>query len=195
MKSSILYLIINNIISWVGDELFKPTSSRLIEYLAEDNEKALELLLDRQEYPDSSKIKLGLQGYQTTVFQVRFDLMQNNNRAYEIAIKTNPTVQELEEFASLRVCWSILFPIKKYLLEHSELCKSYKGLLPLGSGVIGFMKEVWPEWKIGNSPSYADHVWLRDLTIQLSNITGLTPVMINHFMYIAGGKLIENKNI
>jgi len=193
--TSLLYTIISNLISWVGDELFNPTSARLIEYLADGNETALDMLCDREPYPDATKVKLGIQGHQTTIFQVRFALMQNNDRAFEIAIKTDPTVQELEEFSKLRACWSVLFPLKRYLLEHSELCRTYRGLLPLGSDVLRFMKEVWPEWSMAASASYADHVWMRDLTVKLADITGLTPVMINHIMYVAGGKLNGNKRV
>ena len=194
MESSILFAVLKNLIIWTGEELFNPSSSRLLEYLAEGNEKSLELMFDRQPYPDPSKIKLGIQAHKTTVYQVRFDLMHNCTRAYEIAIRVNPTLAELEEFSSFKACWSILFPLKKYLIEHTEHCRNYRGLFPLGSDVLRFMKEIWPDWKLGTSPSHGDHIQMRDLTVQLANITGLTPIMINHIMYVAGAKLSGNKN-
>jgi hypothetical protein len=132
---------------------------------------------------------LGFASQDSTVFKKRFDLMSTDNHAYVIATKANPTVPELEEFSVIEPGWSILFPLKIYLIYHSEQAKAYRGMLPFGSEVIKFYNEAELGKEIKGTPSFSDHVRLKEVTNALADHLGCTTVMLNNEMYLEGSRI------
>jgi hypothetical protein len=118
--------------------------------------------------------------------------LNHNNRAFLIAIKKNPTIEELEEFSLIEPCWSILFPLKAYLHDHPEMAIKYKGLVPFGKTVIVFFNSLDITEPISGTPSFGDHVALQEFTNKLADLHGCSTIIINNEMYLEGMK-IKNK--
>jgi hypothetical protein len=112
-------------------------------------------------------------------------VITNNNRAYELAVKIDPTVQDLEEFAKLDPCWSLLFPVKAYLHHHFSVAKDYRGMLPFGGGVIEAVNKIWNRTMKG-SPSFQDHVRLMAMTNEIADKHGMTTIAVNDLLYLEG---------
>jgi hypothetical protein len=89
--------------------------------------------------------------------------------------------------------WSTLFPLKLFLINHPDLAKKYRGMLPFGSQVIKFYNEVPLGEKITSTPSFKDHVRLMDFTNALADQTGSTTVSLNNEMYLEGGRIKEQE--
>jgi len=149
-------------------------------------------------WPDTKPFPtLNFSSYEKQVFKVRFDLLNKDNRAYSLSTKIFPTVSDLEELAEIKTCWSILFPIKCYLIEHFKEAKEYRGLQPFGKYVVSFYNSLFEDEKdhIGiNSPDFKAHIKLRDLTNWLSDLTGKSTAIINTEMYLEGQKIYNHYN-
>jgi hypothetical protein len=174
-----------------------PTHNRVLEYFAEPRinhssykkQECIEGLIGRKDWDHSPQFGFAPPDFQ--VFKKRFELLSHNNRAYSIVSKYYPTVQELEELSTIEPCWSILFPIKIFLLHHPELARAYRGMLPYGKEVIAFYNNCpydAPEI-MGKTPTYAEHEYLRTMTNLLADHTGWSTVMLNNMMYLEGQKL------
>jgi hypothetical protein len=126
-----------------------------------------------------------------SIFKKRAGLLATNNAAYYIASKEYPAVQELYDFSLIQPCWSILFPLKHYLLHHPETARNYRGLLPFGSEVVKYINKMIKNKPkpVLASPDVADHVFLQQITNSMSDFTGMTTVTINNVMYLEGRKI------
>ena len=122
------------------------------------------------------------------VVKKKIMVMANNNRAYELAVKRDPTLQDLEEFARLDPCWSMLFPLKAYLHQHFGVAKDYRGMLPFGGGVIEAVNSIWGRTMKG-SPSLQDHVRLMEMTNEIADKHGMTTIAVNDLLYLEGMKI------
>ena len=125
-------------------------------------------------------------GQDRNILKVRYDLISNNNRAYVIAVKEDPSVADLEEFSYIKPCWSTLFPIKLYLCHHLDKAFDYKGLQPFGSFVIHFMNKLSSIDDVGSNPDLRDHIRLKNLTDKYSKLLGVSSTVVNTLMYLEG---------
>lgn len=114
--------------------------------------------------------------------------MSNNNKIFEIAVKLDPTVKDLEEFSRLDPCWSLLYPVKMYLHHHFHIAKDYRGMMPFGGGVIEAVNKIWNRIMKG-SPSFQDHVRLMAMTNEIADKHGMTTIAVNDLLYLEGMKL------
>jgi hypothetical protein len=176
----------------------KPVRNNLLSYLALSSnpqskfEVIYDLLLQRAEAPTQAECDLHISSHETKIFKRRFDEMQSNNLAYRIALKENPTVQDLIEFSQSfeKLRFSLLFPIKHYVMNHLELIKNYTGFVPFGHEVIKYYNNNFPEMAVKNNyPTYADHVQLRELSIHLAAYNGTSVIYVNNDMYLQGKTL------
>jgi len=165
----------------------KYSSNRLLDYLADsDNKKfnkelCIKELEKRVQHQHTSPFHFN--NYEATRFTARFKLVQDN-KSYELAIKEYPSVKDLEElsYCKYSTCWSVLFCIKRYLCDHPDLAKQYRGLQPFGRQVAASFKAL-TNINVGTSPTLQDHIKLRDITNYLSDMTGLTTVAVNTLMF------------
>jgi hypothetical protein len=128
------------------------------------------------------------------IFQKRFSLLANDNEAYRIALSTSPSVEELIAFSYIQHGWSVLFPVKQYLMHHPDKAKDYTGFQPYGGPVIAFVNSLESKLRdIPASPSYADHSYLQQITNREARVWGMPSVEINNVMYLRGKKLIKGK--
>jgi hypothetical protein len=137
----------------------------------------------------------GIHEWESDIFRKRFKLLESNNKAYELAVKFNPSVTDLEEFSKIDPCFATLFPVKKYLSDHLELAIAYKGMLPFGKEVKAFYNHELPKyWEIKGSPTFKDHVRLRDLSNRKAILMGVPTITVNNLMYQFGRLLQDQVN-
>lgn len=126
------------------------------------------------------------------IFEKRFRLMANSDRFFIIASKINPTATELEELAVIGYGWSVLFAVKLYLVDHPDIARAYKGLMPYGAPIKAFVNSLKSRPKeITGSPDLRDHVYLQRISNQMAGVLGVTSVVINNYMYLQGERLIS----
>ena len=95
--------------------------------------------------PDTAPATPGSSNYlhinatEVQIHKRRISFFSKDREAYDRALKQNPTKEDLEWFALREPCWSLLFPIKAYLLDHPEI--KYRGLQPIGSAVIRYFNK------------------------------------------------------
>lgn len=173
--------------------------NNLISYLAWSNSENFNFLECRQEMIDrkgpENLTYYGWKSYEQRMYLKRFKLMSSNNRAYALAVKQNPTVQCIEEFATLDPCYANLSSVVKYLIDHPTLAKEYTGLLPFGREVIKCYNAMVPEeWKIKGSPSYKDHIRLQEMSNNKAILMGIPTVTFNSLMYQIGRQINPSDN-
>jgi hypothetical protein len=157
-----------------------------VEFLAD---KCLNDMLNRKS-SDNPLSSYKFHDWESRIFYRRFKLLESNNKAYEIATRSNPTVTDLEEFSKIEPCFATLFPIKKYLTDHLEMSPAYKGMLPFGREVTAFYNKEFPkDWEIKGSPTFIDHIRLRDLSNRKALLMGVPTITINNLMYQFGRML------
>jgi hypothetical protein len=112
-------------------------------------------------------------------------------------MSTNPTLEEIIELSFKCTGWSTLFAIKHALIHHvDDWIKGgrYTGFLPYGSAVITFINSL--ESRHGNTikqtPNYADHVYLQQLSNTMSALMGISSIELNNYMYLEGMKILAN---
>lgn len=169
-------------------------SNNLLSYLAWSNksdfnfELCYDELLNRVAPDDASKHNI--YNWEHFMFARRFKLISTNNKAYELAVKRDPSVQDLEEFSKIDPCFANLYPVKWFVLDHQELIRDYKGMLPFGKEVIKYYNTIVPQgMTVKGSPSFKDHVNLRDISLRKSLLTGIPMVTINNLMYWFGKEM------
>ena len=152
-------------------------------------EEAKRVLFERQ-HPDKLEV-IGMAPQDVSVFKKRASLLANDNEAYRIAVMANPSIPELIKFSYMMPCWSILYPLKHYIMHHMELARDYNGFLPYGSAVIAFVNALnsKPGAVSTTSPSYADHVYLQEISNRESIGLNIPSVEINNMMYLQGIKI------
>lgn len=80
--------------------------------------------------------------------------------------------------------------MKRYLSDHLELAKTYTGMLPFGKEVTAFYNHEFPKiWEIKGSPTFKDHVRLRDMSNRKAILMGMPTIAINNLMYQFGRML------
>ena len=167
--------------------------NRLIWYLALpridvttfSHKVMIENMIKRRHPEDSLKANCAPQD--VGIFKRRMNRLAADNTAYRLAMKENPTVQDLEEISYLDASWSWLFPIKHYLMQHLDLAKDYKGLVPFGGEVIKFCNTLTERLHvIPLTPDYDDHVWLQEITIREALLSGMPTIEINNLFYLFG---------
>jgi hypothetical protein len=169
-------------------------SNNLLSYLAWSNksdfmfERCYDELFNRIAPDDASKHNI--YNWEHFMFARRFKLISTNNKAYELAVKRDPNVHDLEEFSKIDPCFANLYPVKWFILDHLELVRDYKGMLPFGREVIKYYNTIVPQvMAVKGSPSFKDHVNLRDISIRKSILTGMPMVTINNLMYWFGKEM------
>jgi hypothetical protein len=69
---------------------------------------------------------------------------------------------------------------------------AYNGFLPYGSAVIAFVNSLESRPKdISSNPTYAEHVYLRDISNREAQAFNTPSVEINNIMYLRGLKLLK----
>jgi hypothetical protein len=128
-------------------------------------------------------------------FKKRFKILGSNNKAYELATKTNPSVADLEEFSKIDPCFSVLYPLKRYLASHLELSITYRGMLPFGEEIVTYYNGIAPNnYTIKGSPTFKDYIRLRDITNKKAILMGVPTLTINNLMYSFGKAIISETN-
>ena len=202
------------IVEFVEDLLtFQPVEpDKLVSYLAwssNPNAKTQAItqgLVDRlsnQSFPDCH-----INAQEVPTFKVRIDLLANDNQAYALAVKSRPTIADLEAFGMLKPCWSTLFPIKLYLMFHAEQARDYFGLQPFGQHVIrAFNARINPRQAnneqtvfscpklITGQPTFADHLALQEYTNRIARLSGLTTSWVNSWMYLCGQDMMDRPTV
>jgi len=167
---------------------------RLVTYYAWSNNKNYKLaecreaMINRQD--PNNLPHFNWKSFEQAMFMKKFRLLGTNNRAYTLALKSNPTVQDLEEQSYLDASFANLSAIAKYLLDHPLLAKEYRGLLPFGREVIKFYNTIVPESSlVKGSPSYKDHIRLQEISNDKAILMGIPTVVVNGLMYQFGRKI------
>lgn len=170
-------------------------------------DKCYNEMLSRTTVTDKSY--LGHAPQDDKIFVVRYALMFSNNDFYRLAVKDDPTVEDLETYSLIDPKWSTLFPLKHYLMHHMEKAKAYRGLLPFGGAVKSYFNKLGLTqgqsgrddngggailWNITGSPTYADHVMLQKVTNEMADAMGMPSVTINNVMYLHGKKARPTNN-
>jgi len=139
--------------------------------------------------------KINIKPQEVTIFEKRLKIIRTKNKAYRIAVKPNPSVEDLEEFSYIEPCYSILWPLKCYLLDHPEKALTYKGCLPFGKPVQDYFNQCHPDQQIKGTPDYKDHTILKDWSNKLAMLCNIPSVTVNTLMHLGGfsGILGENK--
>lgn len=170
-----------------------PFSNNLITYLAwstsEDfnSDTCLTLMSARIHPSDTSILSLGYYDWEEKIFNRRFKLLSSNNKAYEIATRPNPTVSDLEEYSQIDPCFATLYPIKQYLSNHIEMSVEYRGMLPFGREVVRYYNTIVPtDLRVKGSPTFRDHVSLRNISNRKAILMGVPTLTINNLMYQFG---------
>ena len=169
----------------------------LLSYLAWSSNPNFDYRLCYQEM--SNRIQTGTSHYnfnswESPIFTRRIKLISSNNKAFDLAMKVAPTAEDLEEFSRIDPCFATLFPVKCYIADHLELAKDYKGMLPFGREVIKFYNTIVPaDQVIKGSPTYRDHINLRDLSNRKAILMGVPSITINNLMY-QFGRSMQNQD-
>lgn len=169
-------------------------SNNLLSYLAWSNNPNFDFELCYDEMfnrvsPDDAS-KHGIYNWEHFMFARRFKLISTNNKAYDIAVKRDPTAKDLEEFSRIDPCFANLYPVKWFVLDHQGLIPGYKGMLPFGREVVKYYNSiVSPPKRVKGSPSFKDHVSLREISLRKSILTGMPMVTINNLMYWFGKEM------
>jgi hypothetical protein len=166
----------------------------LVSYLARprvftknyDYLTARRALMDRT--PKDSVPQIGWIPQDQNLMLLRFDLLANNNKAYRIAMQKSPNHDELEDFGNIKPCWSTLFSVKSFLMDHPDVAKKYRGFLPFGSEVSKYANTLLsrPRKLPLASHNLRDHVWLKDISNEMSDFLGIPTVEVNNIMYLKG---------
>ena len=132
--------------------------------------------------------------WESNIFKRRFKILSSNNKAYELAVKLNPTVQDLEAFSKIDPCFALLFPVKRYLMDHAETAVNYLGFLPFGREVTMCYNSIVPvNMVIKGHPTFKDHISLSEISLRKAILMGVPTVTINNIMYSIG-KSMQNQN-
>lgn len=137
-------------------------------------------------HPDQSE-KAQCAPMDVGIYKRRMQRLATDNEAYRLCVKENPTVEDLETLSYMDGSWAWLFPIKFMLMNYPEMAVRYRGLLPFGSAVIRYCNALDEKPNIiPTTPSYADHVWLRDLSLREATYRNVSPLYINNEMFVLG---------
>jgi len=164
----------------------------LLHYLAWSSsqtfkaEECYEAMLNRRT-PYEPQLRFGYDQWEFNIFANRFKLLESNNKAFELATRVGPSVAALEDFSNIDPCFSTLFPVKRFIADHPELASAYRGMLPFGREVIACYNYITPpEYAIKGSPSFRDHIRLRDISNKKALLMGMPSITINNLMYQIG---------
>lgn len=169
-------------------------SNNLLSYIAWSNNPDFDFELCYDEMfnrtsPDNTS-KHGIYVWERFMFTRRFKLLNTNNKAYDLAVKRDPTASDLEEFSRIDPCFANLYPVKWFVLDHPELITGYKGMLPFGREVVKYYNAIVPPAKkVKGSPTFKDHVNLREISLRKSILMGMPMVTINNLMYWFGKEM------
>lgn len=176
-----------------------PQKDDLLSYLAWSNNRKFDAascyksMKSRMAPKDPDLPHFNFNHWESKIFCRRLNLLASNNRAYEIATKKNPSISHLEDFSKIDPCFSTLYPIKLFLIAHIEMAPGYRGMLPFGREVVKYYNTLYPdEGYIGGTPSFKDHIHLRDLSNRKAILMGVPSITINHLMYQFGRLLNES---
>ena len=169
-------------------------SNSLMNYMAWSNRDGFDFELCYDEMfnrisPENAS-KHGIYNWEHFMFARRFKLLSTNNKAYDLAVKRDPTVEDLEAFSRIDPCFANLYPVKWFVLDHPELIQGYKGMLPFGREVLKYYNSIVLGGKvIKGSPTYKDHVSLREMSLRKSILLGMPMITINNIMYWLGKEM------
>jgi len=173
-------------------------SHNLLSYLAWSNRPQFNWELCYNEMynrvPLDSISHYNINNWENHIFTKRIKLLTSNNKAYELAVKINPSAKDLEEFSKIDPCFATLFPVKAYIHDHPEIAADYRGMLPFGREVILYFNSiVSSDMIVKGSPSFKDHVNLREITNRKAALMGMPSITINNVMYHFG-RIIRKHN-
>jgi len=191
-----LHAAFNNLYG-IGNNLLHYLAMPRIFHNGFNFEEARRVLFERQ-HPDKLDA-INMAPADVSIFKKRAEILADNNKAYRLATLDNPSVQDLIDFSYLSQGWSVLFPLKHYIMHHMDKAMAYNGFLPYGSAVIAFVNSLESRPKdISTNPTYAEHVYLRDISNREALTFNMPSVEINNVMYLRGLKLLkkdEQKNV
>jgi hypothetical protein len=184
------------VLDFCDEMMYESPCSRIIEYLAwSDNpgfkdQICLKAMLDRKNHEDVGQ--LNFKSHESKIFIKRFNVIASENYFYDLITEVDPSVEQIERAATIDFSYSILYPIKRFLIDHPKLAKVYRGFLPFGNGVKKFYNTiVADDMKIKHFPSFKDYVNLKRITNNKSDLSGIPTVTINTWMYKKGKELVD----
>lgn len=155
-----------------------------------------------QRRPADQMGTLGFAPADTQAFVRKFNLLNTDNEYYRLAVKMNPTAEDLEKASYIQHGYATLWAIKLYNLHHMhDVGRFYRGFQPFGGPVKAYVNNLeYPindvsgpslatNWHIKGTPSYSDHVILQTITNLESDSGGKPPVTINTEMHLVGREL------
>lgn len=124
------------------------------------------------------------------ILQTRNKFLRENDIAYILAYKQNPTLNDIVKFSELGFeWWSILIAVKAYLIHHPEIEKEYKGFLPCGAPIAKYISKITTHEFDGKS--LQQQMYLNTITINLANKFNMSTCEINTLLYIEGSNLLD----
>lgn len=181
----------------IGDNLAHYLAMPRINHNGFNFEEAKRAYAERHIFGDTSdkrQFVIGMAPADVSIFKKRSEILSGSNKAYRIAMTKNPSVEDLKDFSYLSAGWACLFALKHYIMHHMELAWGYDGLLPFGSAVVAFVNTLGTRPNdIPTSPSYADHVYLQNISNRESLALRMPSVEINNIMYLKGLKLLKKE--
>jgi hypothetical protein len=174
----------------IGDNLLHYLAQPRIFTSSFNFPESKRILYERQHPDKLDPIKMA--PADVSIFKKRAGLLSGDNEAYRIALKSNPSVEELIAFSFIAPGWSILYPLKHYIMHHMDLAVGYTGFLPYGSAVITFVNTLETKpWEISFNPTHADHTYLQTISNREALAFGMPSVEINNVMYLRGKKILN----
>jgi hypothetical protein len=120
----------------------------------------------------------------------RHNVNNSNNDFFRLAFIVSPDVKDCETIALIETCYSLLWPLKQFIVDHPDIAKEYRGLLPISKEIKAYWNnlEMVREygWQIKGTATFADHIRLQQLTNNMSDLTGIPAVTINTWMFKQG---------
>lgn len=179
----------NNLLAYLA----RPRLRRLNNF---NYQTCYESLLQR--LPADQAEGLNIASQDTTIFLNRFRAITTDIEYYRLAVKENPTVEDLEKASYRYYGYSYLWPIKEYLLHHMSLAKDYRGLVPFGGPVklyfnhlklVPWKTENETPWEVKGTPTFQDHIMLQQVTNDMADALNLPSITVNNIMYLYGKKM------
>lgn len=120
-------------------------------------------------------------------FRIYAELMHADDRAYDLVTSEGIGVEGLDEICRSKISFPVCYAVKVYLMNNQELVRGYRGMQPFGGPVKAAYNElVSEEHRVSGTPTYQDHLSLRDVCNKLADIIGITPCTANNLLYLRG---------
>jgi len=152
---------------------------------------------------DTAKERISFPATERVTFEQRFVTICGDNDAWYLAIKGMPTAKDLEAFARIKPCTSLLVPVRNYLADHPDVAREYRGFLPFTKEVRVFWDSIWRDWDlrypgceyntfiVGEHARLDHYALLAEYSAKLAAHLGMTSVAVNLQMHVEGMRQLK----